>query len=56
MKAQRIKRLIGLILLGAFLAYFGNKLINSVDNTLLVILILAIVVFVVLLVAYVLNA
>ena len=45
MRAERIKRIIGLLLLGAFLAYFANKLFTHVDS-LLAILILAMVAFV----------
>lgn len=55
MTTQHIKRIIGLLLLGGLITYFGIKLFRTVDETLLALLILAAVCFVVVLVIYVLN-
>jgi hypothetical protein len=55
MTTHQIKRTIGLLLLGAFLAYFAHKLFATVDSNLLAILILAMVVFVAILGWYVIR-
>jgi len=53
MTAQRIKQIIGLILLCVFITYLGYKLFSTTD-TLLAVLILVIIIFVTALVLYVL--
>lgn len=55
MKTQYIKRIVGLIFLGVFIAYFTHKLFTTVDSTLLAVLILSLIVFVIAVIAYMLN-